>query len=318
MFLYSVVLLVAVSCSDSGKGFNEDDYPTTELFFQAYSIEPILGMPNIITVIDSVLLVNDIVDNRSLLLYNMTDSSYVRTLLRGNGPGEVISPINISVDEKEHNVFVFQRRNGELRTYSLDALLNDSIENYQKVNLGTADRAVPISGGYLGSGLYEDGMLHFCDANGVVKQVEDPYPESDIEDMVNKYVLFQGSIAYNVANNCVILAPSFASSVLFYRNEGGVWKNSSRFQLGNGSLERKAASMVDYRPQKDDIDQCRAVCSSGNFFYVLYDGARLDGVGREKRYVLRFNASTEQLEHVYVVDPTVVSVCVYQGKLFAL
>ena len=40
--------------------------------------------------IDSVLVIADKVEDRTLLLYNMKDSTYVRTLSVGNGPGEVI------------------------------------------------------------------------------------------------------------------------------------------------------------------------------------------------------------------------------------
>ena len=145
LFLCSVVLSLVVSCSNSGKEFNKDDYPATDLVLQPYSIKPMIGIPNAIRVMDGILLVNDVVDDYSLLLYNMSDSSYVRTLPIGNGPGEVLPPLNICVVEEDRKVMVFQRQSGELRTYSLDDLLNDSIENYQKVSLGgSADRAVPV------------------------------------------------------------------------------------------------------------------------------------------------------------------------------
>ena len=66
-------------------------------------------------------------------------------------------------------------------------------------------------------------------------------------------------------------------------------------------------------------NQCESICSSQNYFYVLYDGNRMDSVQRKDyRSILCFDAFTGELKHVYRVDPTVCGICVSNQKMYAL
>lgn len=86
------VLLSTTSCSKSRDERLWGEYAESSLVFQPLPITPLLGSPYSIDVIDSVLVIADKVEDRTLLLYNMKDSTYVRTLSIGIGPGRFAHP----------------------------------------------------------------------------------------------------------------------------------------------------------------------------------------------------------------------------------
>ena len=311
------VLLSTTSCSKSRDERPWGEYAESSLVFQPLPITPLLGSPYSIDVIDSVLVIADKVEDRTLLLYNMKDSTYVRTLSIGNGPGEVIFPIDVSVSSQERAVNVFLRQTGEFRTYPFDNLLKDRLSEYRSVDLGMADRGIQTSEGYVALGTYEDGLLRAYDPKGALRQKEDLYAEYGIDDANERYLLFQGMLSFNRQGNCFAIAPSWASDVLFYRYADGRWREYHRFQIGDGSLEKQISGRADLRIHR--TNQCESICSSQNYFYVLYDGNRMDGVQRKDyRSILCFDAFTGELKHVYRVDPTVCGICVSNQKMYAL
>lgn len=314
-----IVVFSITSCSNSEKELSWGKYSESELEFHPLHIAPLLGNPYSINLIDSILLIADKVEDKSLLLYNMNDSSYVRTLSIGNGPGEIIFPIDVNVSIQGRYVNAFLRQTGEFRTYPLDSLLKDVTSEYESVNLGMADRGIQTSKGYVGLGLYEDGLLRFYNKGGSLEQKENLYAEYGIDNVSDLYRLFQGLLSFNVQNERLAIAPLFASDVLFYHYVDGSWRKFHSFQIGDCSFEKKILYRADLRIHKDDINQCVSICSSQNYFYLLYDGNRMDDVQKKDyRSILCFDAFTCELKHVYRVDPTVCGMCVSDKKMYAL
>ncbi len=314
-----IVFFSIVSCSNSKNELSWGKYSESELEFHPFYITPLLGTPYSINVIDSILIIADKVEDKSLLLYNMGDSSYVRTLSIGNGPGEIIFPIDVNVSIQRKCINAFLRQTGELRVYPLDSLLKDVTSKYERVNLGLADRGMQMSEGYVALGLYEDGLLRFYNKDGSLKQKVNLYAEYGIDNVSDLYRLFQGLLSFNVLNERLAIAPSFASNVLFYHYVDGRWEEYRNFQVGDGSFEEKILNRSDLRIHNDDIKQSIFICSDKEYFYLLYDGNRMDGDQKKNyRSILCFDALTCELKHVYKVDSTVCSICVNDGKMYAL
>ena len=72
-----------------------------ELNFIEYPIEPMLGNPYEIEYIEPYLIMDNLVDDKVLLIYNVNNDSYVNTLSVGNGPDDILFPIEIQVKDQE-------------------------------------------------------------------------------------------------------------------------------------------------------------------------------------------------------------------------
>ena len=313
--LFLVVLLAGLSaCSEDNRGKGRkamEDLATSELLFQEISLETILGRPFQIEIVDSILIIGDNIDGKALFLYNLSDSSWVRVLNIGQGPGEVLAPLAIDVSDRNHTISVLQRQSGISRRYRVDRLFNDSIFDFQEVSLEGADRVAQMHDGYACLGMFEQGILSFFDAQGKESECIDLYSRFDIRDISAKYRLFQGRLAFNERARCLMFAPSYASEIAFYaEQDDGSWMKKDSFCLGTGGFEDRISESSGFELLKDDIRNCMDACSSENYFYMLYDGTDLGHTRKiEFRYVIRFTANGV-LDCVYKVNPTVRNICV--------
>ena len=276
-------------------------------------------MPHQIAVVDSILICADEIDGMALLLYNLNNGSYRRVLRMGPGPDDIQStPLDISVSHSDKRIIILQRRTGELRSYYLQDLWNDSIKTPRRLkDKFGGDRASCTSEGYVLSGHYQDGILHFYKESGEMTDSIDLHPEWP-QDPIGKYRLLQGHIAFNESSGYVMYAPIFASDFLCFGLENGHWKEVSSFTLGDKRIEQRGME-GNWELKKDDIHRSIDACASDQYFYILYEG-RAFSVTQEGRvgeelvkgnhiYVIRFTAKGE-LDTVYEVDPTILNICV--------
>lgn len=311
---FLLVMLVAVfACSGNNqkmKGGIISDLEASELSFQEISIEPMIGRPNQIEIVDSLLILTDFLDEKTLLLYNLIDSSYIRVLTVGQGPGEVLAPITIDVSGNDGTLCVLQRQNGKCWKYEIDSLIHGMTSNFEEVNLGEADRVTQINGGYACLGMYRSGILGIFDIHGDEKDYIDMYSKFKIQDVSDKYRLFQGRLAFNRSSDCLMIAPSYASNIWFYMRQGENWVKKDSFNLGGERFEERILHNTDFNLNRDDIRTCINVCESDKYFYVLYDGGDLGHTHVASfRYIIRFDA-LGQFDCVYKINSTISDICV--------
>lgn len=317
---------ILFSCTGGEKAKDVQDYPSTPLEFvnifhpaEHEESEPFIGMPHQIAVVDSILICADEIDGMALLLYNLNNGSYRRVLRMGPGPDDIQStPLDISVSHSDKRIIILQRRTGELRSYYLQDLWNDSIKTPRRLkDKFGGDRASCTSEGYVLSGHYQDGILHFYKESGEMTDSIDLHPEWP-QDPIGKYRLLQGHIAFNESSGYVMYAPIFASDFLCFGLENDHWKEVSSFTLGDKRIEQRGME-GNWELKKDDIHRSIDACASDQYFYILYEG-RAFSVTQEGRvgeelvkgnhiYVIRFTAKGE-LDTVYEVDPTILNICV--------
>lgn len=308
--LWLLLLLAGMfSCSDNNqkrKWKAVSDLASSELLFQEIEIEAMLGRPYKIGVADSLLIILDDIDGKALLLYNVVNQSYMRVLNIGQGPGEVLNPIDIDVSDKVINVL--QRQNGKCRRYIIDKLLSGEVLDFENVELGRADRIAQTDSGYACLGIYNKGLLGVFDNKGSEKEYIDEYAKFNIQDVSNEYRFFQGRLAFT--GGCLMVAPSYASIIRFYMCQDGKWVKKDSFDIGGSKFEERILNNMDFTLSKSDIRKCIDACKSNQYFYVLYDGTNLGHTQvTEFRYIMRFDTAG-QLNCVYKVAPTISNICV--------
>ena len=107
-----VIMLFVVIMSCTSKEVNKShivdisSLKGIELNFIEYPIEPMLGNPYEIEYIEPYLIMDNLVDDKVLLIYNVNNDSYVNTLSVGNGPDDILFPIEIQVKDQE--VYIMQ------------------------------------------------------------------------------------------------------------------------------------------------------------------------------------------------------------------
>lgn len=309
------------SCCSEPQAKDVRDNPSIPLSFQEMPIKALLGIPFPIAFLDSLFIGADYVDGKSLLLYDFKNDVYVRTLSIGQGPGEVSGPIDIiGMSRQEKTVTILQRSSGIIRTYALSDLWKDSVSAYRdEITVVGTDRAVRLPEGYACAGFSDvgKGILSFYDEKENLTGYADVHPEWDVSgNYERKYWLAQGHLAYNDKSGKLMLASGFASEIHFFQKHNGNWELDSSFSTGSDDLERRILETNDWSFRGDGINRCLEACSTGRYFYVLYDGRKFSerlsqapSAERERGdhlYVIRFTADGE-LDVMYEVDPTIVS-----------
>lgn len=319
LYLGVIVSLLCSFCSNSPtirKGIESiTEVDCEKLEFKEIPITSLLGRPYQLSIVDSILLIADNMDGKALLMYDLTSGFCKHVLNIGQGPSDILVPLSINAFSDSGVVSILQRQNGLCREYLLSDLLKDSIDNFKSINLISADRFVKTETGYLGSGFYKDGMFCSFDNKGNVVEYKDMALMCDIEDAADKYRLLQGSLAFNKKVNRIMFAPSFTSNVELYScNDNRINKIDS-FSIGYPTrIEEKimkGEKKIDIG--REDIRSCISVCSSGNSFYVLYNGTTMEKQDEAKyRYILQFDAGLGNLDRVYRVDSKIINICVLE------
>lgn len=320
--LISICIAFSFCACSSDKPTDFHEFPATELTFQEIPIEPLLGYPQQIHIVgDSLLVINDRVEGHAVLLYNLNDSSYVRTVSIGQGPGEVTNPNWIDLAGDSLNVL--SRNSGILNRYALSDLQQDIIDRHHSINLQRAERAVQTGDGYVAMGFYQDENeephpFRVFDANGQFMQDLDWYEGFPKGDAFRKFIHFQGRIGYHPGRNTLMAAPDYASNIWFYTQKDGQWEKSASFLIGDGRLE-DAAGEGDYSDETRFIRKALDICTDGDYFYYLHEdmnmkeGRTLNGC----HYVLRFRADGK-FDKLYKVDESVNAICASGRTLYAL
>lgn len=317
---FIVLLLGIFSCSSNQNKKKVSDLATSELVFREMAIEPLLGRPYQIEVIDSILILADNIDGKALLLYDLSNSFYVRTLSVGQGPGEVLPPLTIDVSPINRTISILQRQTGRCQKYLINDLLDDSVQIFKCQELENADRITQMNEGYACLGMYKEGLLAFFNKRGEKEMVVDLYPQFRIPVSSDKYRLFQGRLAFNDLTGTLMFAPSYASMIKFYTYKNGDLLPIDSFSVGTGVFEERIMGNANYSLQKSDIRKTIDVCNTNAYFYVLYDGANLNHTENiNHRYVIRFTANGN-FDEAYKVNSTVCNICVSNddSKMFAL
>ena len=310
--VYFVFLIVLSSCSVENDRLNTN---VIDLPFEEMIIEPFIGKPYQIAALDSFLVLADNWDEKSLLVYNLNNNSYKRCITLGQGPHDVITPIDFDVYKSE--LIILQRRTGECRVYNMAKLFHNNEIEYQKIYLKNADRCCKTDEGYMFLGYNDSSIFSFLD-NRDSLFVSVDFNDFSVKDASVKYKLLQGNIAYSVQDKVLIYVPYFSSFIKFYSYNGNKWSVNKTVQIGENKIENRILEKQRLDIFDDDKRFCLDVCVMHDNFYVLYDGQNMGQKETAKfRYILKYKSNGEYVCS-YRVNPTITNICILNNTVYAL
>lgn len=314
--------MFAISCTPKGNCIdNIENLESVELKFTEVPIEPMLGSPYEIEYIEPYLILDNLVDNKALLIYNTDDDSYTTTLSEGNGPNDILLPIEIQVKNK--NVYIMERQTGKCRNYSLSSLLDGNISDYKETMMPRSDRMAKTDNTYIGGGHYDNGMLCIFNENSRIIREIKAYPDyfDVLKSAGQKYKLGQARLCFNAEHNRLILAPSFLNCINIYSYQADNLEKMDSLIIGKSKLkERILANGENADVEGDDIYHCVDVCCSKDFFYILYNGSTMAKRNEaSEMYIIKLMMNGT-LSKVYKVNSRMKNICVSydDSKMYAI
>lgn len=290
---------------------------TRKVVFEEMDIEPLIGHPNVIRMIGDTLIIGDKVDNKSLLLYDLMNNHYVRSLDFGSGPDDVSFPISLDVNMNSHEIAILQRRTGIIRSYNLADLWAGKPQRIKNIRISMAD-AFALSGEYVFGAGYNTNptILQFDNSSESIGAVDYGMENRVIETGSNEntsffkstYVFQQADFIYNENNQMLMVAPVFMPTIFFYKQLGHNWVKLDSIKINTNDFGERI-SRGDYTLKEDDIHGAVDVCKTNDYFYVLYDGTPMSNEQLNSMYILRFTKEGK-LRDLFKTNQGLLTFCV--------
>jgi len=282
-----------------------------------------LGNPYQLKLLDNYLIIADRIDNKMLTIFDLNTSQLTNRVINiGQGPNEMLMPINIDVDRKSNTIGILQRQSGYYSEFQLNDLLKGEVIPYNKINFGNVEKFLKIGNNYFTEGFYTSGNIGFYNNKGELLFVENIFPDylKQVENISNRYRLGQGEICYNEISETFLYASLFTGDIDFYSFHDNQLKKINEFSLDNNIRERIKNNPNDVNIRNDDIIHSTDITYNSNYFYVLYSGESMQKSQSAKwSYILKFN-SIGQFLGCYKSDRCLFNICITEdnSKMYAI
>jgi hypothetical protein len=173
-YFFALFILFLSSCIQKDKESKNIFNSATSVTCEEMPIDFMLGVPNQLELIDSLLIIADKVDDGTVVIYDYKNNKLINRILReGQGPEDVILPLQLMVKRK-NEIGILQRQNGVYSRYDLSSLLRGSVKSIEKMKFGRIDKMIETSKGYITCGFYEEGgSIGIHDKSGNLTKVID-------------------------------------------------------------------------------------------------------------------------------------------------
>jgi hypothetical protein len=150
-------------------GDNDFFARTTLIRSTAIPVNGLLGRPSEIVCAGDNLLYCDRYEGQAASILNIHDTTFFRRALYiGEGPGEVVTPLKLSVSDTD-KIGAFQAQNGRMYTYDLQTLLDTTTAPLPEAVARFEDRPANVkktAEGFVGIGMYDDGRYRLYGKEG--------------------------------------------------------------------------------------------------------------------------------------------------------
>lgn len=316
-----LLLLAALFLSSCQKRQNYLNDMPTELLHPAHVYNSLfLGRPYQMEMADSLLIVAEFVNDGILSFYNIQDSTLLcRRFMVGQGPNDLMNPIQMDVDKERKQVYILQRQGGKITTYSLDSLLAGNVSPASRMELPSTDQFVKVDDGYFCTGYYEDGIANRLDEEGHVLRNFSIQPDvmSNIADRFLVYKLSQSQLAYT--DGVLAFASFFMGTIDFYDLSGGQCVKLKSACFDDDGFANKVRNMKEkVQIGGDKMTYCYGATASNGEFFVLYSGCTLAEKSHVYRtYIYRFDKSGTCLAR-YETDNKILDFCVQGNEMYCI
>ena len=285
------------SCkSEKDSPWDINDFKTIQ--GEAFNPDIFLGSPYDLLIANRQLFILDEYDGKECSIVDLEKKSLIsRVLSLGEGPGEILRPIDLAFNEEEKLLEVFERSSGKLKYFLLkgDTTLipiNETI--YFKGKLSRVFRLKPDI--FVASGAFKEGTLSLYNQEGNVIREFGDYPiknESRKNSMGTLFLTEQGHVAADPDGQYVASAKTNSDQLLFYKiNERNPEKIKEYFSAKAQVAVNETANSTHIGKTENTSFYYWDIYPTKSFLYVLYFGARAkdidDGIVTQS-YVLAFN-----------------------------
>lgn len=321
--------LFSTSCSTSNQTQQtyfesiESTHPIDKTF-TTIPVKTEFGVPYQIKVVDSLALIADVLDNKTLLTYDLKHNLEIgRFISIGRGPGEVLSPIAIEYQNDSLYILDRQTLSGRFLVCSFSDLFQLSIENYKSYYFPRARTITKTETGFLTSGPFPENMIREYDAKYDSIPVScNFYPEFIVQQIgkaFDRYLIGQGDAVYQNGNLLVTYA--FLGDIKFYRKGKQGYEATMNYSIGNSQPLKDRIAQNNLKIQPEDIMyfNSNSSCVSDDAFYVLFDGQHMTREPRKTHcFLMKFDLNGSFIESYRLNAPVACYTVTPDNQMYAI
>ncbi|GHT70447.1 hypothetical protein AGMMS50239_38840 [Bacteroidia bacterium] len=203
-----------ISCSDHHKNALDYMQNVKQIKGEWLPVNCIIGNPYSMTTMDSLLIFYDRHEGKTITVFNLNRTQCVgRFVSEGNGPGEVIAPVDVMSFSQKDELYTFQRNTGAISTFSVPEMKMKSTVFLQN----QADNLQKMQDFFVGLGFYTKGRFGIYDMQGNLLRTEGQYPfRGETMDLIPAFITYQGYHCASPHGNYFAIGSLFCDHLAFY------------------------------------------------------------------------------------------------------
>jgi hypothetical protein len=327
-----IVYLIALSAlsaliASSALTCSCDSKPATENFFEKekqisgtiINADFLIGKNIKIVCIDSLLLLYDVYDRQTMSVCTKTGKLVRRFLGVGQGPGEVILPLEISVSE-DNKLNVYQIQKSSLYEFDIKDIITEKNPVPRQYTFDDHPANVKrTANSFVGIGPYPGGRYKLYNESGKTLNTIGKYPfRGEKMNAMERFFIYQGILCSSPDGNYFSLASSYCDNLEFYRIEREnallIKKYETHDVLGafdNNILKIDGDCIMNYK----------GAYGTEQYYYALYSGKKY-GDPKDRRggkKIIMFDWKGNYIK-TFTTDKTIHSFCIDKTNqtLFAI
>ena len=233
-----------------------------------------LAAPIELNYLDPLLLFIDRYENTLVTVFDTKNGQFVRRFItQGQGPGEVIPPLRLSVSSVDKQMYAYQSSARNLNVYELSDIIDKDKNNitHKQFSFKDAVYIKKVKDGYIGVGYIEGGRFRLYDSEGNTVSSFGEYPFRGKEIAMNhldRFILYQGVLASSAYGNYFVIGTFYCDNLEFYRIENGKAELIKKYEtydakavMNGGMIRIDNDCIVNYME-----------AYGGKYCYMLYYG----------------------------------------------
>jgi hypothetical protein len=267
-----IVAVAVAGCSNGRAGFDyrQNVTPITGEFLPVDEADGLIGRVHHIVCMDTLLIFYDHYERMTLSVYDLKNKRLAgRHVSVGNGPGEVIPPLDILAFPQKNRLYVYQRNASIVNTFGVPDFRMLSSMTFTSSTPWRPFRIAKSKDYYIGQTIYDKGCYGIYNMEGELLQTGGTYPFSgeNIERSA-AFVLYQSDFCANPEGNTFASGCCFSDRIAFYE----IGENEVTLLKEYASRDIRAT----YPGQMVIDDDCMigyvAAFGTASYCYMLFSG----------------------------------------------
>jgi len=209
-----VFVTLFASCISEGKEALDYRQNIVKIEGEMLPIDCFIGNPYCMTTIDDILYYYDRFEGKTISEYDLKkDRCLGRFLSEGQGPGEIIPPIDFMNFSQENELIASERNTGAIYHFNIPKL---TVKN-KKILSPRSFKIHKIKDYYIGEGIFNSKRFCIYNSYGEHIRTDGKYPFGAGErDSVSAFILYQGHYAAHPAQNRFAVCSWLCDNLQFY------------------------------------------------------------------------------------------------------